>query len=156
MIWLGAVCAQEFSSKSWDPKVQVPYKVDSGMTPRKLEIERRKRQYSKLSKDLESLLVQHCVSTQELMPITDRTSKALLSSSTRGSDPTPVFPSFLPLEIFDNTEFDSRTPEEWLQLGKGSLMHRLTCTFSRVLCFYHAEINWGSCERTHMTLLLQL
>ena len=132
---------QEFSSKSWDPKVQVPYKVDSGMTPRKLEIERRKRQYSKLSKDFESLLVQHCVSTQELMPITDHTSKALLSSSTRGSDPTPVFPSFLPLEIFDNTEFDSRTPEEWLQLGKERLMHCLT--FTRTLCFYlhvHAEI----------------
>ena len=109
---------QEFSSKSWDPKVQVPYRVDSGNTPRKLEIERRKRQYSKLAKDLESLLTQHNVMTQELMPITDRSSKALLSSSSRGGDSsTPVFPSFLPLEIFDNTEFDSRTPEEWMKLG---------------------------------------
>ena len=96
----------------------MPFKVDSGKTPRKLEIERRKRQYSKLAKDLDSLLTQHSISTQELMPITDCTSKDLLSSSTHGSDPTPVFPSFLPLEIFDNTEFDSRTPEEWLQLGK--------------------------------------
>ena len=111
-------CVQEFSSKSWDPKVQVPYKVDSGNPPRKLEIERRKRQYSKLAKDLESLLTQHNVRTQELMPITDRSSKALLSSSSRGGDgSTPVFPSFLPLEIFDNTEFDSRTPEEWMKLG---------------------------------------
>ena len=128
---------QEFSSKSWDPKVQVPYKVDSGMTPRKLEIERRKRQYSKLSKDFNSLLIQHCVSTQELMPITDHTSKALLSSSTRGSDPTPVFPSFLPLEIFDNTEFDSRTPEEWLQLGKVSLMCSLTISKPLAIFFIH-------------------
>lgn len=53
------------------------------------------------------------------MPIGDQTSKALLNF--RGSDdgqPTPTFPSFLPLEIFDNTEFDSRTPEEWLALGE--------------------------------------
>ncbi len=101
--------------------MQVPYKVDSGNTPRKLEIERRKRQYSKLAKDLESLLTQHNVRTQELMPITDRSSKALLSSSSRGDDSSPVFPSFLPLEIFDNTEFDCRTPEEWLRLGKIAL-----------------------------------
>ena len=25
---------------------------------------------------------------------------------------------FLPLEVFDNTEYDSRTPEDWLALGK--------------------------------------
>ena len=53
------------------------------------------------------------------MPITDRTSKALLNFS-RGKEGQllPTFPSFLPLEIFDNTEFDCRTPEEWLALGK--------------------------------------
>lgn len=53
------------------------------------------------------------------MPITDRTSKALLNFS-GGQDGhlTPTFPSFLPLETFDNTEFDCRTPEEWLQLGE--------------------------------------
>ena len=127
---------QEFSSKSWDPKVQVPYKVDSGNTPRKLEIERRKRQYSRLAKDLESLLTQHNVGTQELMPITDRSSKALLSSSSRGGDSSPVFPSFLPLEIFDNTEFDSRTPEEWLKLGKFDLFAEIhvESTIARALC----------------------
>lgn len=55
---------------------------------------------------------------QDLMPITDQTSKALLNFS-GGQDGhlTPTFPSFLPLEIFDNTEFDCRTPEEWLALG---------------------------------------
>ena len=25
---------------------------------------------------------------------------------------------FLPLEIFDDTEYDCRTPEEWLELGR--------------------------------------
>ena len=114
---------QEFSSKSWDPKVQVPYKVDSGMTPRKLEIERRKRHYTKLGKNFDSLLTQQSINTQELMPITDHTSNALLSSSSRGESSTPVFPSFLPLEIFDNTEFDSRTPKEWLELGMIQLLY---------------------------------
>lgn len=56
---------------------------------------------------------------QELMPITDRTSKALLNfSGSQDGQVTPTFPSFLPLEIFDNTEFDCRTPEEWLELGE--------------------------------------
>ena len=27
------------------------------------------------------------------------------------------FPCFLPLEVFDNTEYDCRTPEDWLALG---------------------------------------
>ncbi len=55
------------------------------------------------------------------MPITDKSSKALLNfrtSSESGKQPTPTFPSFLPLEIFDNTEFDCRAPEEWIQLGE--------------------------------------
>uniref|UniRef100_H2YFW8 Uncharacterized protein n=1 Tax=Ciona savignyi TaxID=51511 RepID=H2YFW8_CIOSA len=34
----------------------------------------------------------------------------------KSPDPAP-FPAFLPLEIFDNTEFDCRTWEEWLGLG---------------------------------------
>ena len=55
---------------------------------------------------------------QELMPIADRTSKALLNfSKSQDGQLTPTFPSFLPLEIFDNTEFDCRTPEDWLSLG---------------------------------------
>ena len=34
----------------------------------------------------------------------------------KSPDPAP-FPPFLPLEIFDNEEYDCRTPEEWLALG---------------------------------------
>lgn len=32
------------------------------------------------------------------------------------NDPAP-FPPYLPLELFDNTEYDCRNPEEWLALG---------------------------------------
>ena len=60
------------------------------------------------------------------MPIGDRTSKALLNfSKCQDGQLTPTFPSFLPLEVFDNTEFDCRTPEEWLSLGlDGDGIHR--------------------------------
>jgi len=34
----------------------------------------------------------------------------------KSPDPAP-FPAFLPLEIFDNNEYDCRTPQEWLDLG---------------------------------------
>ena len=34
-----------------------------------------------------------------------------------GDDPAP-FPAYLPLHIFDNKEYDCRTPEEWLEMGQ--------------------------------------
>ena len=108
--------------------MQVPYKVDSGRTPRKLEIERRKRQYAG-NKDIDSLLRELGVKAQELMPVADHTSKALLGGG-RGR-PMPTFPSFLPLEVFDNLEFDCRTPEEWVALGEMS--QELGLVFTRVI-----------------------
>lgn len=32
-------------------------------------------------------------------------------------NPAP-FPAFLDLDTFDNTEYDIRTPQEWLELGE--------------------------------------
>ena len=52
------------------------------------------------------------------MPVGEHTSKALLNFSSSSDHASPMFPSFLPLEIFDNTEFDCRTPEEWDKLGE--------------------------------------
>ena len=48
------------------------------------------------------------------MPVTERTSKELLKF---GGGAGPTFPCFLPLDIFDNTEYDCRTPKEWLDLS---------------------------------------
>ena len=55
--------------------------------------------------------------SSELMPVTEKTSRALLGQ--RGDDgrPVPTFPSFLPLEVFDDAELDPRTPQEWQELG---------------------------------------
>ena len=48
----------------------------------------------------------------------DDASKSLLGRSEDGRL-VPMFPLFLPLEVFDNTEYDCRTPEEWVDLGEG-------------------------------------
>lgn len=55
--------------------------------------------------------------SSDLMPVTEQTSRALLGQGA-GGRPTPTFPSFLPLEVFDDTEYDCRTPQEWLEMGK--------------------------------------
>ena len=55
---------QEFSGNSRDPKVQIPFNVDSGSVPRKVEVERRKREYAELESNFESLLKDLNVDTQ--------------------------------------------------------------------------------------------
>ena len=54
----------------------------------------------------------------ELMPVSEKTSRALLTQRGEDGKATPTFPSFLPLEVFDDSEFDCRTPQEWLELGQ--------------------------------------
>ena len=56
------------------------------------------------------------------MPVADSTSHSLINNGNNGKSPSPTFPSFLPLEIFDNTEYDCRTPTEWVGLGKPLLV----------------------------------
>lgn len=61
------------------------------------------------------------------MPLTDSTSRTNF-----GGGSTPLFPSFLPLEIFDNTEYDCRTPKDWLALGQLSILtHTSICMHVR-------------------------
>lgn len=107
------ITVSDFPDKAWEPKVQLPYKTEGAQTPRKIEIERRKRIYSK--QDLNQLLEDLGVNTSDLMPSGDYNMKVNLTGA-NGSDAAP-FPSFLPLDIFDDTEYDCRTPHEWLQLG---------------------------------------
>lgn len=72
-----------------EPKVMIPFKNQPGQVPRKVEVERRRRHYESI--DLEG---------------------ALRECGVDFSVP-PTMPSYLPLEAFDDTEFDPRTPEEW-------------------------------------------
>ncbi|XP_030840434.1 dynein heavy chain 1, axonemal isoform X1 [Strongylocentrotus purpuratus] len=105
----------DFPEASFKPKVQLPYFVPPGRCPRKIEIERRKRDYQ--SQDLEQLLEQVGAETSELMPKQIQGNLAVKLNGAGGSNPAP-FPPFLPLDIFTDMEFDCRTPEEWLHLGQ--------------------------------------
>ncbi|XP_029991393.1 dynein heavy chain 1, axonemal [Sphaeramia orbicularis] len=83
------------------PKVQMAYLTIPGRVPRKLEIERLRREYLELN--IEELLAEKGIDSNLLVP--------------RHQCASSVSP-YLPLEIYDNEEYDCRTPEDWLALGK--------------------------------------
>ncbi|XP_067907506.1 dynein axonemal heavy chain 1 [Heterodontus francisci] len=101
----------DFTLRSFEPKVQVPFQVAPGQRPRKLEIERRRRQYQ--SHNLKQLLKMEGINSDKLMPRHSGPEKNRAKSGKNAAQ----FTVYLPLEVFDDEEFESRTPEEWLQLG---------------------------------------
>lgn len=104
----------DFPWKASEPKVQLPYYTSPGECPRKIEIERRRRLYRSL--DLTKLLLAEGISSADLNPKNiSYNEKVLLNANTQ--DPAPFSP-YLALEIFDNEEYDCRTPSEWLHLGE--------------------------------------
>ncbi|XP_067360331.1 dynein axonemal heavy chain 1 [Channa argus] len=96
-----------FSQGGNTPKVQMPYQTKPGQIPRKLEIERCRREY--LQFDFEQLLAEKGIDSKIIMPRHP-------SSSVEHVNTSDVSP-YLSLEIFDNEEYDCRTPEDWLALG---------------------------------------
>uniref|UniRef100_G3TQL9 Dynein axonemal heavy chain 1 n=1 Tax=Loxodonta africana TaxID=9785 RepID=G3TQL9_LOXAF len=101
----------DFPLQAYEPKVQVPFQVLPGQRPRKTEIERRKRQY--LSLDIEQLLAEEGIDSNKLMP--RHPDPQHPQTIKQGRD--PLFPIYLPLKVFDNEEFDCRTPQEWINMG---------------------------------------
>lgn len=95
--------------RAYEPKVQTPYIVRDGQVPRKIEVERRKREYA--AQDLTALLQEGGgLDPADLLPAGPfRAEVARLPTRRSG---------FLPLEYFDDVEYDVRTPEEWISLGK--------------------------------------
>ena len=78
-----------------------------------MSICRYKREFA--SQDLELLLQERDVRTSDLMPWKNFDMRVDLTKA----DPTSkrLYPPFLALDIFDNTEYDCRQPQEWLNLG---------------------------------------
>ncbi|XP_006744052.2 dynein heavy chain 1, axonemal-like [Leptonychotes weddellii] len=101
----------DFPLQAYEPKVQVPFLVLPGQCPRKIEIERRKRLY--LSLDIEQLLAHEGIDSNALMPRHPDPHNP--QTIEQGHD--PLFPVYLPLKVFDNEEFDCRTPSEWINMG---------------------------------------
>ncbi|NXP52104.1 DYH1 protein, partial [Heliornis fulica] len=100
----------DFPVQSFKPKVQIPFQGLPGQCPRKIEVERRRRLY--LSFDIAQLIASKGIDSNQLMP---RHHDPDSMSNIEKKD--PVFPLYLPLKIFDNNEYDCRTPEEWISLG---------------------------------------
>ena len=65
--------------------------------------------------NLEELLDTLNIRTDLLMPRLDPDSNPV-QLNCDPDDPAP-FPAYLPLEIFDNAEYDCRLPTEWLDMG---------------------------------------
>ena len=63
---------------------------------------------------MSQLLAAEGIDTSKLMPKKHGDGHRIQLN--KSPDPAP-FPPFLPLEIFDNTEFDTMNPDEWLALG---------------------------------------
>ena len=84
---------QAAPSRALEPKVLVPYVQAPGCTPRRIVIERQKRLFQ--LQDLAQLLLD-------------------LGIDSAVPDP----PGALPLELFDNTDYECRPIEEWLDMGE--------------------------------------
>ncbi len=77
---------------------------------------RRKRVYAK--QNLYGLLKKQGIDTALLMPKNQPEGASKNIKLNKDPNNPAPFPPYLPLEIFDNGEFDCRTPEEWLEMGR--------------------------------------
>lgn len=77
-----------------EPKVQVPYVNPPDGIPRRIVVERQRRLFER--QDIEQLL---------------------LAEGINYGDPSQNR-SYLPLEAFDNSDFDERTPQEWIAFAR--------------------------------------
>ncbi|NXH20173.1 DYH1 protein, partial [Bucco capensis] len=101
----------DFPVQSFKPKVQIAFQGLPGQCPRKIEVERRRRVYQTF--DIAQLLASKGIDSDQLMPRHHDPN----NMPTIGEKKDPVFPIYLPLQIFDNAEYDCRTSEEWISLG---------------------------------------
>jgi dynein heavy chain len=81
--------------RALEPKVQLPFETKPGETPRKIEIERKKRLFS----------------TQNIQILIEKEIKSIF-----GNREISSYAQLLSYETFDDTEFEQRTREEWLNL----------------------------------------
>ncbi|XP_068109284.1 dynein axonemal heavy chain 1 [Hyperolius riggenbachi] len=101
----------DFSKRGYEPKVQISFDVAPGQCPRKIELERRRREYMNLN--IAQLLSNEGIDSNLLMPRhTDPGNLTCLGQNTG-----QLLPTYLPLEVFDDEEFDLRTWSDWLNLG---------------------------------------
>ena len=106
-----------------EPKVMAPFVSRPGETPRRVQIERKKRLYAQ--KNVENLL--HEKGYPPNVPKSTVTANLESEAGGGGVDvnDTDLYATerILPLEIFDNTTFDQRRCDEWLpQIDEETLL----------------------------------
>ena len=109
-------------TRTTEPKVFVPHERRAGMPPRKVEVERKKRQYAAM--DLHELLEGEGV---------DSSVPAEASAPASAADPSG-YERCLPLHAFDNSDFEIRTPAQWKELVQESKEGEWACAVCNVLC----------------------
>ena len=122
----------DFTIDGYLPKSFLAYYTPPGHLPRKVQIDRLKRLY--LSMHVGELLKERGLTPDKLMPahrplneivvLSRAATKTPLVDTADGhrpvdndDDEASPFPCFLPLEYFDNEDFEIWTPQEWLNKG---------------------------------------
>ncbi|CAN0220902.1 unnamed protein product, partial [Ectocarpus sp. 6 AP-2014] len=93
-----------FENPSLEPKVQAPFETRPGEIPRRIQIERKRRLY--LQHRIDALLLERGIDHSQ----PPKSALAFLS---------PSIPP-MPVEVFDNHDFEVRSPENWLSLAQDS------------------------------------
>ncbi|XP_018365084.1 PREDICTED: dynein heavy chain 1, axonemal-like [Trachymyrmex cornetzi] len=100
-----------FPAETFLPKVQMAYTDDSKIPPHNIEMERKRKIYKNLK--IEDALKAENIKPYDILPfekicplLSDKEKYSLYSKT-----------SYLPLELFDDEEYDCRTTEEWINLG---------------------------------------
>ncbi|KAJ3111551.1 Dynein heavy chain 1, axonemal [Phlyctochytrium bullatum] len=128
--------------KALEPKVMLPYESHPGQTPRKIEIERRKRLFaSQRVEALVSTAIRNTMSPADTgndvkppVPSKDQDGEQKAKQPTASTPRILAYAEQLPLSAFDNTEYEQRTLLEWLNLSSdmdvnGSSIKNNTCRF---------------------------
>ncbi|TPX58491.1 hypothetical protein PhCBS80983_g03079 [Powellomyces hirtus] len=106
-------------AKGLEPKVMLPFIAQPGQTPRKIEIERKKRLFCKQNigeliykalEDLKQKLAEEKAANQP------PDLHAAPHKHDDGPTPSVTLSDFLPLDNFDNSEYESRDIAEWLDM----------------------------------------
>ncbi|XP_076766961.1 dynein axonemal heavy chain 1 [Xylocopa sonorina] len=100
-----------FPAETFLPKVQMEQNVEPKRIPRNVEMERRRRIYRNLK--IQDAMEAEGISPKDMLP-----PSAILALLSR-EELYGLFntDNFLPLEIFDDEEYDCRTTEDWITLG---------------------------------------
>lgn len=91
-----------FPAETFLPKVQISYTVDPKVPPRNVEMERRRRVYKNLK--IEDALKAEGVKPYDMLPF--EKIRSLLSYKEKYDLYSKA--SYLPLELFDDEEYDCR------------------------------------------------